>query len=124
LAREVAPGEVLASKDLVRSKIARCRAELDAASLLVLDVAEQIERDGAKAARAGISIVKFHVARVLQQVLDDAIQVHGGAGLLDDSVLPWFWRHERAARIYDGPDEVHEIAAAKAILRRYQPATP
>jgi alkylation response protein AidB-like acyl-CoA dehydrogenase len=123
LAREVAPGEVLASKDLVRSKIARCRAELDAARLLVLDVAEQIERSGAKEARAGISIVKFHVARVLQQVLDDAIQVHGGAGLLDDSVLPWFWRHERAARIYDGPDEVHEIAAAKAILRRYQPAT-
>lgn len=120
LDREIAPGEALGSRDLVRATIARRRAELDAARLLVLEVAKQIEREGGKAARLGISLVKFHVAEVLQRVLDDAIQIHGGAGLLDDSILAWLWRHERAARIYDGPDEVHQLAAAKVILAGYR----
>jgi alkylation response protein AidB-like acyl-CoA dehydrogenase len=51
------------------------------------------------------------------KVLDRGIQVHGGLGMTDDTPIAWFWRHERAARIYDGADEVHKISLAKRILR-------
>jgi acyl-CoA dehydrogenase len=59
------------------------------------------------------------VAGVLQTVLDRAIQVHGAYGLVDESPLAFWWRHERAARIYDGPDEVHKTSVARRILSRY-----
>ncbi len=114
--RELAPGEVLGQQQVIQHWIAECRAEMDAAKLLVLDVAERIERDGAQAARDGISLIKFHVAGVLQRVLDRAIQVHGALGMTDDTPLAYWYRHERGARIYDGPDEVHKGAVAKRIL--------
>ena len=114
--RELAPGEVLGQQQVIQHWIAECRAEMDAAKLLVLDVAERIERDGAQAARDGISLIKFHVAGVLQRVLDRAIQVHGALGMTDDTPLAYWYRHERGARIYDGPDEVHKSAVAKRIL--------
>ncbi|WKW10910.1 acyl-CoA dehydrogenase family protein [Pseudogemmatithrix spongiicola] len=114
--REIAPGEVLGQQQAVQHWIAECRAEIDAAKLLVLDVASRIERDGAHAARDGISLIKFHVAGVLQRVLDRAIQVHGALGMTDDTPLAYWYRHERGARIYDGPDEVHKSAVAKRIL--------
>lgn len=114
--REIAPGEVLGQQQAVQHWIAECRAEIDAAKLLVLAVAQRIERDGAHAARDGISLIKFHVAGVLQRVLDRAIQVHGALGMTDDTPLAYWYRHERGARIYDGPDEVHKSAVAKRIL--------
>jgi acyl-CoA dehydrogenase len=52
-------------------------------------------------------------------VVDRAIQVHGALGISDDTLLSWFYRHERPARIYDGPDEVHKTVVAKRILKRY-----
>jgi alkylation response protein AidB-like acyl-CoA dehydrogenase len=79
----------------------------------------KIERAGAKAAREEISIIKFHVANVLLRVLDRAIQTHGALGITEDLVLAWWYRHERGARIYDGPDEVHQAAVARMILKRY-----
>ena len=114
--RELAPGEPLGMQQTVQHWIAECRAEIDAARLLVMDVANRIERDGAHAARDGISLIKFHVAAVLQRVLDRAIQVHGALGMTDDTPLAYWYRHERGARIYDGPDEVHKSAVAKRIL--------
>lgn len=114
--RELSPGEVLGQQQVIQHWIAECRAEIDAAKLLVLDVAHRIERDGAHAARDGISLIKFHVAGVLQRVLDRAIQVHGALGMTDDTPLAYWYRHERGARIYDGPDEVHKSAVAKRIL--------
>ena len=63
--------------------------------------------------------MKFYVAGVLQRVLDRAVQAHGALGISDDTILAWFFRHERAARIYDGPDEVHKVSVAKKILGRY-----
>lgn len=114
--RELSPGEVLGQQQVIQHWIAECRAEMDAAKLLVLDVAHRIERDGAHAARDGISLIKFHVAGVLQRVLDRAIQVHGALGMTDDTPLAYWYRHERGARIYDGPDEVHKSAVAKRIL--------
>ena len=56
---------------------------------------------------------------MLQTVLDRAIQVHGALGITDDTPLAFWYRHERAARIYDGPDEVHKTSVARRILGRY-----
>ncbi|MBX7119101.1 MAG: acyl-CoA dehydrogenase family protein [Gemmatimonadaceae bacterium] len=114
--RELAPGEPLGRQQVVQHWIAESRAEMDAARLLVLDVAHRIEREGAHAARDGISLIKFHVAGVLQRVLDRAIQVHGALGMTDDTPLAYWYRHERGARIYDGPDEVHKSAVGRRIL--------
>jgi acyl-CoA dehydrogenase len=117
--RELAPGVLLGSKQAVQHAIAESRAEIDAARLLVLRTAETIDAEGASAARVDISLIKFHVAGVLDRVLDRALQVHGALGLTDDTVLAFWYRHERAARIYDGPDEVHKSVAARQILRGY-----
>jgi len=86
---------------------------------MVLDAARIIDAEGAYAAREAISIIKFYVAGVLGRVLDRAIQTHGALGLTDDTPLAFWYRHERAARIYDGPDEVHKGVVAKRILRNY-----
>jgi alkylation response protein AidB-like acyl-CoA dehydrogenase len=74
---------------------------------------------GTKAAREEISMIKFYAAGVLHNVLDRAIQVHGGLGVTDYTPLAFWYRHERAARIYDGPDEVHKWSLARRILKRY-----
>lgn len=117
--REVAPGKVLGSKQLVQSFIAESRAEIDAARLYVLHTAFRIEREGAQAARDGISGIKFFVADVMSRVLDRAIQVWGASGLTDETPLGYWYRHERGAHIYDGADEVHKVSMAKRILRGY-----
>ncbi|MBP7964781.1 MAG: acyl-CoA dehydrogenase family protein [Caldilineaceae bacterium] len=117
--RELAPGKPLATRQAVQHMIAESRAEIDAARLLVLNTAHKIDEEGAYAARVDISLIKFHVANVLQRVLDRAIQVHGGLGVTDDTVLSFWFRHERAARIYDGADEVHKSVVARRILRDY-----
>ncbi len=119
--REVAGGEPLAAKEIVQAWIAECRARIDAARLLVLKAAWRIDREGQKAAREEVSLIKFHVAEVLQETIDRAIQVHGALGLTDDTILASWWAHERGARIYDGPDEVHKVAAARSVLKRLAP---
>jgi alkylation response protein AidB-like acyl-CoA dehydrogenase len=118
-ARELSPGHPLGERQVVQHWIADSRAEIDAARLLVLDVAERIDRDGASAARESVSLIKFFVSGVLGRVLDRAVQAHGALGLTDDTPLAFWYRHERAARIYDGPDEVHRSVVARRILRDY-----
>jgi alkylation response protein AidB-like acyl-CoA dehydrogenase len=117
--REIEPGVPLGTRQTVQTWVAESRAGIDAARLLVLDTAAKIDREGARAARVEISLIKFFVAGVLQDVLDRAIQAHGGLGMTDLTPLAWFFRHERAARIYDGPDEVHKAVVARRILQRY-----
>lgn len=117
--RQIAPNKPLAASDIIQTWIAESRAEINAARLLVLDAAHKIDREGARAAREEISLIKFFAANVLQKVLDRAIQVHGGLGVTDDTLLAYWFRHERAARIYDGPDETHKLAVAKRILQNY-----
>jgi acyl-CoA dehydrogenase len=117
--RELSPGKPLGTRQTVQEWIADSRAEIHASRLMVLDAARIIDAEGAYAAREAISIIKFFVAGVLQRVLDRAIQVHGALGLTDDTPLAFWYRHERAARIYDGPDEVHKSVVAKRILRNY-----
>jgi alkylation response protein AidB-like acyl-CoA dehydrogenase len=117
--RELAPGVLLGSKQTVQEWIAESRAEINAARLLVLAAARKIDEDGAAAAREDISMIKFFVAGILQKLLDRAIQTHGARGLTDATLLSYWYRHERAARIYDGPDEVHKSVVARSELKKY-----
>jgi alkylation response protein AidB-like acyl-CoA dehydrogenase len=117
--RELSPGRPLGSRQIVQEWIAESRAAIDAARLLVLRAAWRIDREGAAAARDDVSLIKFHTAGVLQQVLDRAIQTHGALGLTEQTPLAFWWRHERGARIYDGADEVHKTSVARRLLERY-----
>jgi acyl-CoA dehydrogenase len=117
--RELSPGVLLGSRQNVQEWIAESRAEINAARLLVLQTARAIDRQGAATVRKDISLIKFFVAGILQKVLDRAIQVHGALGLTDATLLSYWYRHERAARIYDGPDEVHKIVVARSELKKY-----
>ncbi len=121
VSRQIKEGKVLAHQQVVQFWIAESRAEINAARLMVLNAAHTIELLGAKAAKDEISAIKFFVADVLMKVIDRAIQVHGGLGVTDDTLLSFWYRHERAARIYDGPDEVHKSSMAKSILKKYMP---
>lgn len=118
--RMIAPDKKLAAKQIIQSWIAESAADIQAARLMVLHAAWMIERVGKNEARNEISQIKFVVANVMQKVIDRALQVHGGLGMTDDTVLAHFYRHERAARIYDGADEVHKISVAKRILKDYE----
>lgn len=117
--RELAPGKPLGHKQIVQQWIAESRAEIHAARLMVLHAAWKIEKAGAYAAREEISLIKFTVARTLQRVLDRALQGLGGLGMTDDTPLAYWYSHERAARIYDGADEVHLEVVARRILKEY-----
>ncbi len=117
--REIAPGRPLGTRQIIQEWIAESRAEIDAARLMVLHAAWKIDQEGLYAARDEISCIKFHAAGVLSRVVDRAIQTHGALGITEDTPLSGWFRHERAARIYDGPDEVHKSAVARRILKRY-----
>ena len=118
--REVAPGRLLGGQGMVQAWIAESRAEISAARLMVLDTAQKIDSEGIYAARDEISLIKFFAAEVMMRVLDKALQTLGGLGMSDDTPIAFWYRHERASRIYDGPDEVHKMSVARRILRRYQ----
>jgi alkylation response protein AidB-like acyl-CoA dehydrogenase len=117
--RMLAPNRPLATRQVVQHWVADSRAEIDAARLLVLRTAWEIERSGSHAAREQISAIKYFVANTMARVLDRAIQTHGGLGLTDYTPLAWWYRQERAARIYDGADEVHRGLVGRKILERY-----
>ena len=141
LGRKIDDGETLADKQFVQGFIAESRAEIDAARLLVLRTAWRIDQGGLAASKPSgggrpavidphggfhaaaedVSLIKFYVANVMARVVDRAVQVHGALGITSDTVLSYFYAHERGARIYDGPDEVHKLAAARRILRRFAP---
>lgn len=118
--REVTAGKTLATKQIIQAWIAECRAKIHASRLMVLHAAWKIDTQGTYAAREEISLIKFYVANTMLEVIDKAIQVHGGLGVSDDTILSFFYRMERGARIYDGADEVHKVVVAKRILRQYQ----
>ena len=118
--RIIAPDRKLASKQIIQSWIAECAADIQAARLMVLHAAWMIETVGKKEARKEISLIKFVVANTMQKVIDRALQVHGGLGMTDDTIIAFFYRHERAARIYDGADEVHKVSVARRILKEYE----
>ena len=116
--RRLTDDAVLGDRQMVQTWIAESRAEIDAARLLVLNAAHQIDTLGQRAAREAVSTIKFFTAGVMNRVVDRALQTHGGLGVTDDTVISFFYREERAARIYDGTDETHKASLARRILRR------
>jgi len=109
--------QTLATRQIIQEWIAECAADIQAARLMTLHAAWKIENLGVKEAREDIALIKFFVAGVMQKVVDRALQVHGGLGMTDDTIISFFYRHERAARIYDGPDEVHKMSVARRIIK-------
>jgi acyl-CoA dehydrogenase len=117
--RELREGKKLGHQQTIQNWIAESRAEINASRYMVLHAAQKMDEQGSKAARMEISTIKFYVADVLMKVLDRAVQVHGALGITDDTLLSFWYRHERGARIYDGPDEVHKSSLARSILKGY-----
>jgi acyl-CoA dehydrogenase len=111
-------GSRLADKQTIQNWIADSAADIHACRLMTLDAAHKI--DGGDEARVEISIIKFVAARVLNEVIDRAIQVHGGLGLTDRTPLAAMYAMARGARIYDGPDEVHRMVVSRRILREFE----
>ncbi|MEM7127481.1 MAG: acyl-CoA dehydrogenase family protein [Chloroflexota bacterium] len=112
-------GSPLADKQTAQNWIAESAAEIQAARLMTLHAAWKIDQLGTKEARVDISLIKFYVAKVMMDVLDRALQAHGGLGMSDDIPLAYMWRQGRASRIYDGPDEVHKMVVSRRILKDY-----
>jgi alkylation response protein AidB-like acyl-CoA dehydrogenase len=117
--RDMGDGTKLAQKQTIQNWIAESRAAINAARYMVLHTAHKMDAAGSKAAKNEISAIKFFVADILMKVLDRAIQTHGALGLTDDTLLSFWYRHERGARIYDGPDEAHKSSLARSILKEY-----
>ena len=100
-------------------KIANARMAIDMARLLTLRTAHAIDTQGVQEAQLWISKIKAHVPNVALDVIDDAIQMHGAAGLSDDFPLARMYMHARTLRLADGPDEVHRMVVARHELRPY-----
>jgi acyl-CoA dehydrogenase len=115
-------GSLLADKQTVQNWIADSAAEMQAARLMTLHAAWVMDTQGSAAARREIGLIKFFGARVLHDVIDRALQVHGSLGYSSDLPLEAMYRYARAARLYDGPDEVHRTSVARQILRGYEPS--
>ena len=110
-----AHGSLLAEKGEIQRFVAESAAEIQAARLMTLDAA--MAMDAGTEARVEISLVKFWGAKMLHDVIDRAIQVHGALGVTSDTPLERMYREARYARIYDGPDEVHRMVVARRLLK-------
>lgn len=117
-----AHGSLLSEKGEIQAYIAESAAEIQAARLMTLDAARTM--DEGDEARIEIALIKFWGARMLHNVVDRAIQVHGGLGLTSDTPLEFMYREARYARIYDGPDEVHRMTVARRLLKDPCNGTP
>ncbi len=111
-------GGSLAEKQTVQNWIAESAADIQACRLMTLQAAHRL--DEGDEARVEVSLIKFFAARVLHEVIDRAIQVHGGLGMTEDTPLAVMYRMARGARIYDGADEVHKMVVARRILRDFE----
>jgi acyl-CoA dehydrogenase len=116
--KRVTRGKKLCEFQAIQNFIADSAVEIEAARLLTLHAAWKM--DQGDQARKEISMIKFFGAKVLHDVIDRAIQVHGALGITADTPLEGFYREARAARIYDGADEVHRMVVAKQILKSFQ----
>jgi acyl-CoA dehydrogenase len=112
-------GSLLAEKQTIQNWIADSKAEMHAARLMTLHAAWKMDQVGASASRDEIAMIKYYGANVLHNVIDRAIQTYGSLGYSSDMPLEAMYRAARAARIYDGPDEVHRQTVARHALKSY-----
>ena len=119
--RRTAFGITLAEHGVVGELIAQSRIEIDQVRLYVYKTAWLIDRQGAKAAQSEIAGIKVAAPAVAARVIDRAIEVHGAAGVSDDTPLAYFYAWARVLRIVDGPDAVHRRSIARHELRRERP---
>ncbi len=113
-------GAVLGRHQTVQNWIADSAAEMQAARLMTLHAAWKMDTEGILAARQDIAMIKYYGAKVLHDVIDRSLQAHGSLGYSTDMPLEAMYRYARAARIYDGPDEVHRSSVARQVLRGYE----
>lgn len=116
----VAFGKPLVNLGGNRERIADARIAINQLRLLVLHAAWLLDTQGLAGARSAVSEIKVAAPRVVQQIVDFAIQIHGGGGLSDDFPLAGAWTAARALRLADGPDEVHQGLVARFELARYE----
>jgi len=109
-------GKALAHHQLVQKMFSDAALDIHAGNLMTFHCAAMLEQGRAKEARPYSSMAKLHVARLLCRVLDDAIQMHGGLGYSEDMPFASWYRGARAARIADGPDEVHQVVISRDFL--------
>jgi acyl-CoA dehydrogenase len=116
----VAFGRPIADQGVTRERIAEARILIDQARLLVMNAADMMDRLGNKRALKEIAMIKVVAPNMACQVLDWAIQAHGGGGVSEDFPLAAAWAAARTLRLADGPDEVHRNQIAKLELARYK----
>ena len=113
-------GKAIGEHSVWEQRIARARCEIEMSRLLCLKAAHRMDTVGNKEARAEIAMIKIAAPRIAQQIVDDAIQAHGGGGVSDDFGLAEMWANTRIVRLTDGPDEVHERQLARMELDKYR----
>ena len=111
-------GRLLADRDVTQERIAQSRIEIEMARLLVFKAAWMMDTVGNKAARQEIAMIKVAAPAMAAEVVDRALQIHGGGGMTEDFPLAYMAAHTRAMRLFDGPDEVHRQQIARLELRR------
>jgi len=117
--KRVAFGKPLADNDITIERIAQSRIEIDQARLLVLNAAYMMDTVGNKAAKQAIAEIKVAVPNMTLQVVDRAMQLHGGGGVSQEFPLASWWAHSRTLRFADGPDEVHRRQIGRLELRKH-----
>jgi acyl-CoA dehydrogenase len=120
LKSRVAFGKPVAEQSVWHERIAEARIMIEQARLLVLKAAYLMDTVGNKEAKAEIAMIKVLAPTMAQQIIDWAIQAHGGGGVSGDFPVAWMWAWNRTLRLADGPDEVHRSQIAKLELRKYE----
>jgi acyl-CoA dehydrogenase len=121
LQSRVAFGKRLSEHSIWEQRIAEARIEIEATRLLCLKAADMMDREGNKAAKAEIAMIKVKAPQMALKVIDDAVQAFGGAGVSQDTPLAMSWAHIRTLRLADGPDEVHNRSIAKMEFEKHRP---
>jgi len=121
LQSRVAFGKRLMEHSIWEQRVAQARIDIDMSRLLCLKAADLMDKAGNKAAQAEIAMIKVHAPRMALQIIDDAVQAHGGAGVSQDFALAASWAGIRTLRLADGPDEVHNRAIARLEFAKHAP---
>ena len=114
-------GSLLAEKQMMQDFVAESLIDIETAKMLCMKAAWHMDKHGASKSRTEIAMIKVYGTKMLYNVIDRAIQVHGALGYTTDLPLEEMYRNARASRLVDGADEVHKVTIARQMLKNYQP---